>query len=115
MLPNQEHFFKEFSKLDVKNVIVVCIGRGEYHTFLIGQNKGELVAMFPWLKLMVTDIDSAEVKAYGKDMNNLGLNLINQFKAQDMEIMQTYDCMDQYIDTETYAYEDDWNDDWGQE
>lgn len=106
MLPSQKHFFKEFSKLDVKNVIVVCIGRGEYHTFLIGQNKGELVAMYPWFKLMVTDIDSAEVKAYGKDIMDLGLNLINQFKAQDMEIMEAYDCMDHYVDPGAYAYED---------
>ena len=38
--------------------------------------------------------------------NDLGLNLINQFKAQDMEIMETYDTMDQFIDTEAYMYED---------
>lgn len=48
-----------------------------------------------------------EAKAYGKDLIDLGLNLINQFKAQDMEIMETYGTMDELIDPEAYVYEDD--------
>lgn len=48
-----------------------------------------------------------EVKAYGKDIIDLGLNLINQFKAQDMEIMETYGTIDKLIDSKAYVYEDD--------
>lgn len=59
------------------------------------------------MSLMAMGLETTKVVAYGEDMHELGLNLINQFKAQDMEIMETYGTIDELIDSKAYVYEDD--------
>lgn len=96
---SQITFYKKFAKLNVQNIIVVCIGHEDYRVFLIGENKVDVSAKYPRMKLMATDLESAQVIAYGEDMEDLGLSLISEFKGLDMQFNETYSDINEFTDT----------------
>lgn len=72
-----------------------------YHAFIISQNKDDISAKYPYMSLMAMDLETAKVVAYGEDMYELGLNLINQFKGLDMQFSEVYQSINDFIDALT--------------
>ena len=101
MLPSQIIFYKRFAELRVQNIINVCIGHQDYHAFIISQNREDISAEYPYMSLMTMDLETAKVVAYGEDMDELGLNLINHFKGLDMQLGAIYQSMNEFIDVLT--------------
>lgn len=101
MLPSQIIFYKRFTELRVQNIINVCVGRQDYHAFIISQNRYDISAEYPYMSLMAIDLETAKVVAYGEDMDELGLNLINQFKGLDMQFSEVYQSINDFIDALT--------------
>lgn len=101
MLPSQIIFYKRFAELRVQNIINVCIGHQDYHAFIISRNRCDINAEYPYMSLMAVDLETAKVAAYGEDMDELGLNLINQFKGLDMQFSEVYQSINDFIDALT--------------